>query len=687
MPLPAPSRPCLAVLAIPLLALAIAGPAHAAPELTLKRVMLSSAGIGYYEYEAEVDGPATLGLDVPLDQVDDVLKSLVVFDSAGNVGGLSLPGRDGARAAFGDIPFGPEALASPLAYLNALQGVAVTVQGPRPMAGRILHAEAVTETVGPAGAPVVRTVPRVRVSLLTDEGLRQFTLEDADAVQVADTELRARIARALETLRRAAGREMRSLSLAAHGAGRRTVRVGYVAAAPLWKASYRLVLPREQAGKARLQAWAVLENQTGQDWRGVQLTLQYGNPVTFRQALYASYYVQRPEVPVEVMRRILPGVDTRARPAAPPSAPAGGAAERRAASAPSLAMAGRMDAMPAPAAPMDNLAAPAEPAAATEGAEQTTFRLAAPVSLASGHSAAVPILDHELDAERLALAQPQSGAHPLAAIRLANSTGTALPAGVLALYDPAGEAAFAGDARLGGLPAGERRLLAFAQDLRTTLERQQTGQRALVSIAASNGIVRLSHRDRVTIRHALTAPAREPRLVLLEIPRMADRSLTVEGGAPAETEQTATAWRVPVALKPGETRTLVAHLDRTNVEEIALAADDNALLARLIATDGLPGPARAALERIAALRQEAAQRAQDVTRATRDLEAIERNQDRLRRNLASVPERDQLHTRLLRQLEAEENRVGPAQAAIAQAQANAERARKAVADAIAALKL
>ena len=43
---------------------------------------------------------ATLGLDVPLDQVDDLLKSLVVFDSAGGVGGLELPGQDNTHASF-----------------------------------------------------------------------------------------------------------------------------------------------------------------------------------------------------------------------------------------------------------------------------------------------------------------------------------------------------------------------------------------------------------------------------------------------------------------------------------------------------------------------------------------------------------------------------------------------------------
>ena len=55
--------------------LAVVGPVNAT-DLSLERIMLSSGGVGYFEYEAVVDGNATLSLDVPLDQVDDILKSL-----------------------------------------------------------------------------------------------------------------------------------------------------------------------------------------------------------------------------------------------------------------------------------------------------------------------------------------------------------------------------------------------------------------------------------------------------------------------------------------------------------------------------------------------------------------------------------------------------------------------------------
>jgi len=100
---------------------------------------------------------------------------------------------------------------------------------------------------------------------------------------------------------------MRALTLSTHGKGQRTVRVGYVVAMPLWKASYRMSLPPDpKAQTARLQGWAVLENCSGRAWQDVELTLLSGNPVTFRQALYESYYVPRPTVPVESGSHVLP---------------------------------------------------------------------------------------------------------------------------------------------------------------------------------------------------------------------------------------------------------------------------------------------------------------------------------------------------------------------------------------------
>jgi len=284
---------------------AIIGPANAA-DLSLQRIMLSSGGVGYFEYEAVVDGNVTLSLDVPLDQVDDILKSLVVYDDGGTAGEVSLPGREPLTQAFVDLPFDRAALDSAPALLNALQGAEVRVTGAKPMSGRLVHV--VEETSHGADG---LAIPHGRVTLLTDSGIEQFILEDADSIAFVDPELQSKVVTALSRLASHRSDGRRRLSLESRGTGNRSIRVGYVVGVPLWKASYRLSLPADpKADRARLQGWAILENFSGQAWRDVSLTLLSGNPVTFRQSLFESYYVARPNVPVEVVGRVLPKPDT-----------------------------------------------------------------------------------------------------------------------------------------------------------------------------------------------------------------------------------------------------------------------------------------------------------------------------------------------------------------------------------------
>jgi hypothetical protein len=641
-----------------------------AADLTLKHVMLSSGGVGYFEYAADVDGDAVLGLDVPLGQVDDILKSLIVFDSAGGVAGVELPGRDNTVQAFGDAPFGPEALDSPTAYLNALVGTEVTVQGPRPMTGRIVRAETVTETTDKS------STQRTRVTLLSADGMRQFVLEDADTVQITDPALRSRIEHALESLRRDASLTTRHLTIRVKGKGNRTVAVGYVAGAPLWKATYRLMLSPAPASTARLQGWATLENQSGADWNAVTLTLQYGNPVTFRQSLYRSYFVQRPEVPVEILGHVLPDIDTASRAVdsvrgiqAPAMSPPAGMAMGKAAQM--------------PAAPQPVMAAPADVARANETAEETIFTLARPVDLAAGHSANVPIIDREFPAVRIGLV-PFRQVHPLASVRLRNDDTRGLPAGVLTLYDQDGGTNFTGDARLGGLPAGEARLLSFAQDLRTTVDTKLSLQpNTFIAFSVSNGVLSYTMRTRQVIRIDVTAPAKESRDVLLEIPRSStDQTLTLEDARTRVTEQTATAFRIALALTPGETRTVTAWLDQPLRQTVALVNGDDTVLQSIVGEDKLNAAGRAALAHVLELRRDEARKQAELARQRKLLDDVQQDEDRIRKNLAAVTPADPLRARLTKALDADETRIELLGKAIGEAQDAVDKSHRALAEAV-----
>lgn len=669
-----------------LLISALSGPVAAA-DLSLKRVMLSSGGVGYFEYSAEVEGDAALALDVPLEQVDDILKSLVVFDSLGGVAGVELPGRDNMVQAFGDAPFGPEALESPIAYLNALRGTEVTVQGPRPMTGRIVRAEPVTETIDKA------SMQRTRVTLLGADGMRQFVLEDADTVQVSDPALRARIARALEARRRDASRATRQLTIRVKGAGKRTVSVGYVAGAPLWKATYRMMLPAGPAPTARLQGWATLENQSGADWKGVTLTLQYGNPVTFRQSLYQSYFVQRPEVPVEILGRMLPAVDTRAReeprgaaramPASPAPAPMPADMARRAWAPPRA-----LGASGGGAAAPPELAAPAETVLADESSEETIFTLTQPVDLAAGHTANVPIVDREIPAPRIGLV-PFKYTHPLAAVRVKNDDPRSLPAGVLTFYDSSGGTSFAGDARMSGLPSGETRLLSFAQDLRTTIDTQVSPRPELTtSFSVADGVLTYTVRSRQMVKLTVTGPARETRELLLEIPKSnPEQSLTLDDEKVKVTERTATAFRIAVSLAPGESRVITAFLDLPVRQTIALVDGNETVLQMIVSEETLNPSARGALRKVLDLRRDEARKEADVEQRKKLLEDVETDEERIRKNLAAVTSADPLRARLTRALDADETKIEQLRKSIDAAQEIADKAHRALTDAVAALKI
>ncbi len=277
--------------------------AHAA-EFPLKRVVLSTSGLIQFTHAGDAEAGTVIELPVRIGQVDDVLKSLTVFDAAGAVGAVSLPGKTPLAELFRDLPFDRAALESQAALLNALIGAEVEIEGSVMASGRVFRVEEETVRLPNDGGDTKRH----RLTLLTDKGFVQAVLEELTAVRFKDAETRAQIDRALTGIATNRAKDRRTLSIVLGGEGARQAGFSYVVAAPVWKTSYRLVLPKE-GGKARLQGWGILENLTGGDWKDVDLTLVSGNPVALKQALYSAVYVDRPEIPVTSSLRVVPNKD------------------------------------------------------------------------------------------------------------------------------------------------------------------------------------------------------------------------------------------------------------------------------------------------------------------------------------------------------------------------------------------
>ena len=646
-------------------------PAEAA-DLTLKRVVLSTGGVGYFEYEAAVTGDATLALDVPLDQVDDVLKSLVVYDSGGTAGEITLPGREPLTQSFVDLPFDPAALNSETDLLNALQGAEIRVAAPKAIAGRLVHVD--EETVRDATG-VAHTSSRV--SVMTDAGLQQFVLQDADAIAFADPALQRQVDTALSRIAayRATGR--RQLTLTVHGAGARNVRVGYVVAMPLWKASYRLSLPADaHAETARLQGWAVLENFSGRAWQDVELTLLSGNPVTFRQALYESYYVPRPVAPVESGSHVLPPPDTGTVGTV--------AAEAAAKASPVRSDALRMQrGMAAGAANMAMpAAAPAPPPAgieagtAVEEGVQIAFTAPYKVSVAAGQSLVLPLLDRELPARRVDLYQPSvDPSHPLAAIELTNKSDTGLPPGVLTLYqlNPKAGTLYLGDARLAALPAGDKRLLSYALDGKVTIDRTSAERRPVTKATIGDGVMRVDRVIRWTTSYRVKTTAGAAHL-LVEQPRRQGATLTTPD--PKTVELAAQVYRIPFAVPASGEGSLTVVEEQPAEETIRLLDLDDNRLGVLVSSSELDPKLRQGLAAIVARRQAVGHQKAELARLKAERAQLVEDETRLRNDLASIGAEPALRKRLLDKFSETETAIETVTATIAKAsdtEASAER--------------
>ena len=662
--------------------------AWAQDDLTLRRVMLSTGGVGYFEYEATISGDAALTLDVRLDQVNDILKSIVVYDDQGGIGEISLPGREPLSDVFRELPFGPEALSSPVALFNALRGAEVEARGSRNVTGRLIAVTA-EQVQLPNNNGVIT---QHRVSLMTAIGVQQLILEEADALSFVDPELQEQVSTALAALAQHNERDRREISVQTFGEAERTVRVAYVVEVPLWKSSYRLTMSDDPAAAtADLQGWAVIENMSGENWADVDLTVVSGNPVTFQQALYQSYYVDRPQVPVEVLGRVMPRLDT-------------GAIELR-----------DQDAMPAPAPPMDGLGrveaeqsvaglmAPADmaeedfggefgafdddqpmgqaqivAAASVEATTQVMFQFPEPITVDSGHSVLVPIVSREIPAERLSLYQPDTHpTHPLASVRLTNDSASGLPPGVLTIYErtsATGLVSFVGDARLAALPVGEERLLSFAVDQKVKVLTDSTGSQEIANGRIVDGVLILTLQEQATTTYTIDGAAIEPRTVMIEHTRPSGWELIVDEAL--EVEMTDSHYRIEQPVGADETVDVAVTLERPISQRVELLNMSSSLIEFYSSAEALSEEARAAIAEMAEYRAVVAQIDREIATLEDRYREVVTDQARIRENLDTIPRDTDLYQRYLDQLASQEDELGELAVALADAKERLAAARE-----------
>ena len=273
-------------------------PVAEAPDLDV--VVLYRNGVGYFERRGKVDGEV-LHLKVRKDQVNDLLKSLTVVDEDGRAVSVSMPldPQTWASAALAILTPGRGSLAQ---VLDVLRGTEVSVRaGNRIVNGRIVMVEEVinepAQTSGNVSPiPVGEYTKDYKLTLLAGKRLEVVRLSKIGGLTLKDGDLAMQLNRRLDASAGEGMFEQVDVAVRLDGGKGHRVTVSYVVQAPMWKPTYRVVLPESGDGKALLQAWAVVDNISGEDWSDVSLSLTSGAPIAFRYDLHTPRDVYRSDL-------------------------------------------------------------------------------------------------------------------------------------------------------------------------------------------------------------------------------------------------------------------------------------------------------------------------------------------------------------------------------------------------------
>ena len=715
-------------------------------KLPLRRVVLYKSGIGYFEHDGHVRGNEDVEIDLTSGQLNDVLKSLTALDfSGGRIVGASYNSQEPAGHQLQSLPV-PVAQNSTLSsLLQNLRGARLEVRTSGGLfTGRLLSVE---EKVHTANGAVSRLD---QISLLDDAGdVRSFALEPGVNVRFADRDLELELTRALGLLDSSHQEDTRHLVLSTAGTGDRQIRVSYISEVPVWKTTYRIVLPGPTSPEGTmplLQGWAVVDNTVGEDWNDVELSLAAGAPQSFIQQLSQPYYMQRPTVGLP--RGVLLSPQTHASTlvsvtagqqlletqntisgrsntnlpmnsrsavllgALDPGSPiAGGSRNSTFEGLPKGTINTTFDGINA----QDNILKSGdgffalqdpriddvEEFGATTNANNAFHALSASVNGAQGsllgdlfeyklrdrvtihknQSALVPIVQTEITAEKVALWNASLGmARPLRALWLTNFSSLVLDGGSFNVIEAG---AFAGEGLIEAIHPGEKRLISYAADLAMQVVVKSEGApEKLTRVRVLRGILIRTVQSRSKTIYTIRNEDTSQRTVIIEQPIRSGWKLA-EDLKPAE--ETATAYRFRVEVKPKESRDFVVEETSPTSTEIRLNNLNQTMIETLTTRHELTPELENSLRQFVAKKDAIAKLDADLKEKQSELDSIAVDQNRVRENLQALKgtaEEKALAQRYVKELDEQETRLATLKKEILDLQAKRKQAHEELDDAI-----
>ncbi len=664
---------------------AIAG-ADAAPRLPITSITLYRSGVGYFERHGMIKTGDSVQLRFAEDEINDMLKSMVIFDPQQALQSISYESNEPlARqlASFGiDLSDNPT-LATILGRLRGTKIRFVTADGP--ISGVVLGGEMRDQAQGSAQEAIA--IPFVNV--ITDGGVRSVNLTTIVSVQLEDAALNGELMKALSALASHSTDRFKNVGLSFGGTAARDVKIAYVNEMPVWKTSYRLVLPDEAKAKEQpmIQGWAIIENTTDDDWSNIQLALVASQPVSFEMNLSQSLHITRPQLDVPTVAGAAPRVyqdgdafadksELRksanravASPSAspPPGSPpatakmtrgTGGGVGGRSFSGAFGGLATTADAVQADmetgqsAESQWKQSAIAQAQSSSIG-EAFQYTMKNPISIGRQQSAMLPILTSAIDGRRVSIFNRADGIdHPMRGVELTNSTGLQLIPGPVAVFDAF---TYAGDAQVGYMTLNDKRLLAYAVDLSVSTAVQDDSTNTIKSIRIVDGFIEETRKQVQRTSYAFNnKDADRGRTLLIENPKIQGWELTEPKKAAEETQNL---YRFELTLKPNEKGTLVVAQENTYASRISVAQYDMPTLIAYAADKKASQAVIDAAKKAAAMQSTINDTSARIARLAQERQGIDTDQSRIRQNMTSIDHDTDVYRRYLTKFNEQESRL------------------------------
>jgi hypothetical protein len=608
--------------------------------LPVRRVVLYKHGVAYVERSGPLEG-TTASLEFKREDMDDVLKSLLVADKGGgSIVGISYDGAEDVQEKLQKKALVPPEKEALVGLMRKLSGYRLRVQTTSTQVeGEVVGTD---ETEMIAAGEISVANPKL---LLRESGgaIVPVPLRELVNVQLEDDQASEDLQYFLRLVAAERKNDRRNLTVYLEG-DRHDLVLSYLTSAPSWRVTYRL---DHGIDETYLQAWGIVDNFLEEDLKDVQVSLVAGKPISFVYDVYVPRTVRRPVVREEVRALDTP-VELEGAPEELEQAQ-----EQFGADLSSVAsMAGGMAAPGSPpaAAPMrartQAMTKKAEAAhersagymmgsaqvqaRKVEGGEFFRYDIENSLTVLRGQSAMVPIVQEKISGRcELVYNGGKVPENPVAVLRWKNSSGV-LERGPTVVLE---KGTYAGEGILPYTTRDGEVKVAFAVDLGVQISETAETLVKTIGIQIDRTWARRKQLRRVTTTYSVDNRKTEPIDLVIEHPR--DASFTLVD-TPKPEEETPDLRRFRSALKPKTHATLKVVEERTDWVTQQTQSFGAAMLESVLSERTLSGAVVDQLKALLEIYKSKERAARDMGALQGTRNTLTNEQNRVRANISTV---------------------------------------------------